>query len=99
MNLLINNAPPPHSLHYLRNVQGVSLGNNIISNRSLFNNYINMKYKLNKSDKKSWNGTTLFQVEATISFGSVIKGELGGYIEKESNLDVYGNAEDVVTAG
>lgn len=34
---------------------------------------------------KNWYGTTLFQIEATASFGYVSKGELGGYVEKESN--------------
>lgn len=43
-------------------------------------------------------GKTLFQIKAIRTFGNVEKGELGGYIEKESNLDhdynawVYGNA-------
>lgn len=49
------------------------------------------KYKLTKN-KKEWCGITLFQIEATASFGSVKKGELGGYIEKEANLDQEGNA-------
>ena len=40
------------------------------------------KYKLTKN-KKEWCGITLFQIEATASFGSVVKGELGGYVEKE----------------
>ena len=44
-------------------------------------------------------GRTLFQIKAEMSFGSIVKGELGGYIEKEENLAqvsgnawVYGNA-------
>ena len=51
----------------------------------------NKKYKLTKNTKE-WCGTTLFQIEALISFGSVSKGELGGYIEAEKNLSVYGDA-------
>ena len=57
------------------------------------------KYKLNKSTKVSWSGKALFQIEATVSFGLVVKGDVGGYIEKEENLSqennawVYGNAQ------
>lgn len=50
-----------------------------------------MKYKLTKNTKELL-GKTLFQIEATISFGEVAKGELGGYIEKEENLSQDGNA-------
>ena len=50
-----------------------------------------MKYKLTKN-KKEWCGITLFQIEATASFGIVCKGELGGYIEKEDNLSQDGDA-------
>ena len=50
-----------------------------------------MKYKLtNKSIEVS--GRKLFQIQATASFGNVSKGELGGYIEKEENLNQDGNA-------
>jgi cytoskeletal protein CcmA (bactofilin family) len=58
----------------------------------------NKKYTLIKSTKVAWNGTKLFQIKANISFGSVSKGDLGGYIEKEENLDtesdtwVFGDA-------
>ena len=43
-------------------------------------------------------GTKLFRIKALVEFGDVEAGELGGYIEKEENLDhdgdawVYGNA-------
>ena len=37
-------------------------------------------------------GRKFFQIQALISFGNVEAGELGGYIEKEDNLDMYGNA-------
>ena len=51
----------------------------------------NKKYKLTKNTK-DWYGTTLYQIEAVVSFGPVVKGELGGYIEKEGNLSQDGNA-------
>ena len=44
-------------------------------------------------------GTKLFRIKALVEFGDVEAGELGGYIEKEENLDhdgdawVYGNAK------
>ena len=56
------------------------------------------KYSLTKNTKQ-WCGVTLFQIKAEISFGSVSKGDLGGYIEKEENLSqendawVSGNSE------
>ena len=37
-------------------------------------------------------GTKLFRIKALVEFGDVEAGELGGYIEKEENLDHYGNA-------
>lgn len=49
------------------------------------------KYKLTNTTKELC-GITLFQIEATTSFGDVEKGDLGGYIEKEANLDMSGNA-------
>jgi len=51
-----------------------------------------MKYSLTKNTKIAWNGATLFQIKAEISFGSVTKGELGGYIEKKENLSEDNNA-------
>ena len=50
------------------------------------------KYKLLKNDTKEWCGITLFRIEATASFGSVSKGDKGGFIEKEVNLEQDGNA-------
>src|SRR5690348_7484545 len=50
------------------------------------------KFELIKTDKKAWNGEALFQIKANISFGSVKKGELGGYIAKEDNLSDDGDA-------
>ena len=52
---------------------------------------MNKKYSLTKNTKE-WSGKTLFQIKAEISFKSVVKGELGGYIEKEENLSQDGNA-------
>lgn len=52
----------------------------------------NKKFSLIKTDKKAWNGEELFQIKAKISFGSVSKGELGGYVAKEDNLSDEGNA-------
>ena len=37
-------------------------------------------------------GTKLFRIRALVEFGDVEAGELGGYVEKESNLDYNGNA-------
>ena len=37
-------------------------------------------------------GIKLFRIRALISFGSVSKGDLGGYIAKEENLSQNGNA-------
>ena len=51
----------------------------------------NKKYSLTKTTKK-WCGVTLFQIKAEKDFGNISKGELGGYIEKEENLDNSGNA-------
>ena len=38
------------------------------------------------------NDLGLFQIKAEINFGNIAKGELGGFIEKESNLSQYGDA-------
>ena len=48
---------------------------------------------------KSWFGHTLHRIRATIAFGNVTAGDLGGWIEKEENLShdgeawVYGEAQ------
>jgi carbonic anhydrase/acetyltransferase-like protein (isoleucine patch superfamily) len=52
---------------------------------------MNKKYSLTKTTKQFF-GTTLYQIKAEVSFGMITKGELGGYIEKEENLDHEGNA-------
>ena len=52
---------------------------------------MNKKFELT-TDTKMFLGRKLFRIKALISFGDVKKGDLGGYIEKESNLSYYGNA-------
>ena len=49
------------------------------------------KYKLTKKAKVVF-GRTLLQIEATVSFGAVKKGDKGGWVEKEDNLSQEGNA-------
>ena len=57
------------------------------------------KFELTGEKKTNICGKTLFRIKALISFGGVKAGELGGFVEKEENLDqsgdawVYGNAE------
>ena len=60
---------------------------------------IKNKFKLTKESKVNSIGIKLFRIKALKDFGCVKKGELGGWIEKESNLSqegncwIYGNAE------
>ena len=49
------------------------------------------KYKLTNETKQVGN-ITLHRIQALKTFGNVNKGELGGCIEKESNLSQSGNA-------
>ena len=49
------------------------------------------KYELT-NETKVINGVELHRIKALESFGSVEKGELGGWIESEKNLSQYGNA-------
>ena len=57
------------------------------------------KFELDLSTKITVFGVELFRIKALISFGNVKKGEFGGYVEKEENLNhsgdawVYGDAE------
>ena len=48
------------------------------------------KYKFTGESKK-WGNRTLLRIVATRDFGSVKAGEVGGWIEKESNLSHEGN--------
>ena len=49
-----------------------------------------MKYKLTKN-KKTIGDVTLYQIEALKDFSNIKKGDLGGWIEKESNLSQQGD--------
>ena len=53
---------------------------------------MNKKFELLLDDTITIFGIKLFRIKALISFGNVEEGELGGYIEKEDNLSVFGNA-------
>ena len=48
------------------------------------------KYKLTKETKKM-NNKTLYRIEALRDFGTVKKGEKGGFVEKEENLSHDGD--------
>ena len=56
------------------------------------------KFELTNEFVTNMFGTKLFRIRALVEFGDVEAGELGGYVEKESNLGhddnarVYGNA-------
>ena len=41
---------------------------------------------------KQWLGRTLHRIRATVAFGDVKAGDVGGWIEKEENLSQEGNA-------
>ena len=49
------------------------------------------KFELTADRIKS-NGVILYRIKALIDFGDVKAGELGGYVEKETNLSQYGDA-------
>ena len=49
-----------------------------------------MKYKLTKN-KKTIGEITVYQIEALKDFSNIKKGDLGGWIEKESNLSHLGD--------
>ena len=57
------------------------------------------KFELTNEFITNMFGTKLFRIRALVEFGDVEAGELGGYVEKESNLGhddnawVYGNAQ------
>ena len=58
------------------------------------------KYELTDEFIEHWSGKKLYRIRALVSFGAVVAGQLGGFIESENNLDqslsgdawVYGNA-------
>lgn len=41
-------------------------------------------------------GKKLFRIKALVSFGDVEEGELGGFVEKEENLEQSGDRKSVV---
>ena len=50
------------------------------------------KFELTSEFITNISGTKLFRIKALVEFGNIKAGELGGYIEKEENLDQDGNA-------
>ena len=50
------------------------------------------KFELALETEKTFFGIKMFRIRALISFSYITKGDLGGYIEKESNLNQSGNA-------
>lgn len=53
---------------------------------------MNNKYELTDETVTAWNGVTLHRIKAKRDFANVTAGDLGGYIERESNLAVSGDA-------
>ena len=53
---------------------------------------MNSKFELLLDDTVEYLGIKLFRIRALISFGNVEAGDIGGYIEKEDNLSIYGKA-------
>ena len=65
------------------------------------------KYELTDEFIEHWSGKKLYRIRALVTFGSVVVGQLGGFVESEKNLDqsllgnawvfddarVYGNAQ------
>lgn len=49
------------------------------------------KYELTE-ETKTWGGRTLHRIRALVAFGDVRAGDLGGWVESESNLNHNGNA-------
>ena len=52
---------------------------------------MNRKYEFT-GETRTWTGRTLHRIRAVRDFGDVKAGDLGGWIEKESNLSHDGNA-------
>ena len=51
---------------------------------------IEKKYRQLENDTRTVDGKTLYRVEAIKDFGSIEKGDKGGYIESEDNLSQEG---------
>ena len=52
------------------------------------------KFELTSETKVAF-GRTLYRIRALISFVNVEAGDLGGWIEKEEDLDQYDNAWEI----
>ena len=52
------------------------------------------KYELTDEFVVHWSGKKLYRIRALVTFGAVVAGQLGGFVESEENLDqsLYGNA-------
>ena len=52
------------------------------------------KYELTDEFIEHWSGKKLYRIRALVSFGVVVAGQLGGFVESEKNLDqsLSGNA-------
>ena len=52
------------------------------------------KYELTGEFIEHWSGKKLYRIRALVTFGTVVAGQLGGFVESEKNLDqsLYGNA-------
>jgi cytoskeletal protein CcmA (bactofilin family) len=53
---------------------------------------MNAKFELIAGTEVEVSGVKLFRIRALISFGSVIKGDVGGFVASEKNLSGDGNA-------
>ena len=59
------------------------------------------KYELTDEFAVHWSGKKLYRIRALVTFGAVVAGQLGGFVESEKNLEqslsgnawVYGNAQ------
>ena len=54
---------------------------------------MNNKYEFTSDTLVTDDGAVLHRIKARISFAGVREGDLGGWVENEKNLDVYGNAQ------
>ena len=45
------------------------------------------KYELTDEFIEHWSGKKLYRIRALVTFGSVVVGQLGGFVESEKNLD------------
>ncbi len=53
---------------------------------------MNSKYELIQDDSIEIDGTKLYRIRALKDFRSIKTGDIGGYIEKEFNLEMSGDA-------